>query len=81
MDGQYELSGDDRFDGLLFGLDRLAKSADYHMSLRPEQATEVITRRQAEEDKKLAVQAAKEAKANAEKLKKGQEPAQKGENA
>lgn len=81
MDGQYELSGDDRFDGLLFGLDRLSKSADYHMSLRPEQAAEVAARRQAEEDKKLAVQAAKEAKANAEKLKKDQEPAQKGENA
>jgi len=70
MDGEYELSTDDRFDGLLFGLDRLAKSADYHMRLRPEQATEVAARRKAEEDKKLAAQAAKEAKAKAEQAKK-----------
>jgi len=73
MDGEYELSTDDRFDGLLFGLDRLAKSADYHMKLRPEQATEVAARRKAEEDKKLATQAAKEAKAKAEQAKKQQE--------
>ena len=65
MDGEYELSGDDRFSGLLFGLDRLSKSADYHMQLRPEQASEVLTRRKADEDKKLAAQAAKEAKAKA----------------
>ncbi len=70
MDGEYELSTDDRFGGLLFGLDRLAKSADYHMKLRPEQATEVAARRKAEEDKKLAAQAAKEAKAKAEQGKK-----------
>jgi NADH-quinone oxidoreductase subunit I len=77
MDGEYELSTDDRFDGLLFGLDRLAKSADYHMRLRPEQATEVAARRKAEEDKKLAAQAAKEAKAKAEQAKQQQElPAQ-----
>jgi NADH-quinone oxidoreductase subunit I len=65
MDGEYELSGDDRFSGLLFGLDRLSKSADYHMQLRPEQASEVQARRKADEDKKLAAQAAKEAKAKA----------------
>jgi len=73
MDGEYELSTDDRFAGLLFGLERLSKSADYHLQLRPEQATEVLARRQADEDKKLAAQAAKEAKAKAEQAKKEQE--------
>jgi NADH-quinone oxidoreductase subunit I len=66
MDGQYEMSGDDRFGGLLFGLDRLAKSAEYHMQLRPAQASEVMARRKAEEEKKAAAAAAKEAKARAE---------------
>jgi hypothetical protein len=83
MDGEYELSGDDRFDGLLFGLDRLSKSADYHMQLRPEQASEIAARRKADEDKKLAAQAAKEAKAMADQLKKEQalqEPQVKGES-
>lgn len=70
MDGEYELSTDDRFGGLLFGLDRLSKSADYHMQLRPEQATEIATRRKADEDKKLAAAAAKAAKAMADKAKK-----------
>ncbi len=67
MDGQYEMSTPDRFGGLLFGLDRLSKSADYHMSLRPEEATEVAARRKAEEEKKAAAQAAKLAKAKADK--------------
>lgn len=67
MDGEYELSTDDRFGGLLFGLDRLAKSADYHMQLRPAQAGEVMARRKAEEEKKAAAAAAKAAKALAEK--------------
>jgi NADH-quinone oxidoreductase subunit I len=67
MDGQYEMSGDDRFGGLLFSLDRLAKSAEYHMQLRPVQASEVMARRKAEEEKKAAAAAAKEAKARAEK--------------
>lgn len=66
MDGEYEMSTDDRFDGLLLGLDRLAKSADYHMKLRPEQASEVMARRKAEEEKKAAAAAAKAAKAKAE---------------
>lgn len=65
MDGEYELAGEDRFEGLLFGLDKLAKSADYHMRLRPEQATEVMQRRKAEEEKKAAAAAAKAAKAKA----------------
>jgi NADH-quinone oxidoreductase subunit I len=66
MDGQYELSTADRFGGLLFGLDRLSKSADYHMQLRPEQASEVMARRKAEEEKKAAAAAAKAAKAKAD---------------
>jgi NADH-quinone oxidoreductase subunit I len=66
MDGEYELSTDDRFEGLLFHRERLAKSADYHMKLRPEQASEVIARRKAEEEKKAAAAAAKAAKAKAE---------------
>jgi NADH-quinone oxidoreductase subunit I len=67
MDGEYEMSTDDRFGGLMLGLDRLSKSADYHMKLRPEQATEVMNRRKAEEEKKAAAAAAKAAKAKAEK--------------
>lgn len=63
MDGEYEMSTDDRFGGLLFGLDRLAKSAEYHMQLRPAQASEVMGKRKAEEEKKAAAAAAKEAKA------------------
>jgi NADH-quinone oxidoreductase subunit I len=66
MDGEYELSNDDRFGGLLFGLDRLSKSAEYHMKLRPEQATEVMERRRAEAEKKAAASAAKAAKAKAD---------------
>ena len=81
MDGEYELSTDDRFNGLLFHLDRLAKSAAYHMKLRPAQAVEVAARRKAEEDKKRAVQAAKEAKAKADKDKKEPEPKAEGEQA
>ena len=76
MDGEYELSTDDRFGGLLFGLERLSKSADYHMQLRPQQATEIATRRKADEEKKLAAQAAKLAKAKADKEKKDQEMAE-----
>ena len=67
MDGEYELSTDDRFGGLLLGIDRLAKSAEYHMQLRPEEASAVMARRKADEEKKAAAQAAKEAKAKAEK--------------
>ena len=81
MDGEYELSTDDRFNGLLFHLDRLAKPAAYHMKLRPEQAGEVAVRRKAEEDKKRAVQAAKDAKAKADKDKKEPGPGVEGEQA
>lgn len=65
MDGDYELATDDRFGGLMHGLDKLAKSAEYHMQLRPLEATEVMERRQAEEEKKAAAAAAKAAKARA----------------
>lgn len=67
MDGEYEMSTDDRFGGLMLGLDRLAKSADYHMQLRPEEASAVLAKRKAEEEKKRAAAAAKEAKAKADK--------------
>lgn len=67
MDGEYEMSTDDRFGGLVLGLDRLAKSAEYHMRLRPEEASAVLAKRKAEEEKKRAAQAAKEAKARAER--------------
>lgn len=67
MDGQYELSTRDRFGGLVFGLDRLAKSAEYHLQLRPAEASEVLARRKAEEEKKAAAAAAKLAKAKADK--------------
>jgi NADH-quinone oxidoreductase subunit I len=75
MDGEYELSTDDRFEGLLFHKERLAKSADYHMRLRPKEATEVMQRRQAEEEKKAAAAAAKAAKAQAAKEAGGSSPA------
>ena len=67
MDGEYELSTSDRFGGLLFNKQRLARSTDFHAQLRPLQAAEVAARRKADEDKKLAAQAAKEAKAKADK--------------
>ncbi|MCU0750163.1 MAG: 4Fe-4S binding protein, partial [Akkermansiaceae bacterium] len=73
MDGQYEMSTDDRFGGLLFGLDRLAKSAEYHMQLRPVQASEVMAKRKAEEEKKAAAAAAKEAKSKAAAEGKGED--------
>jgi NADH-quinone oxidoreductase subunit I len=79
MDGEYELSTDDRFGGLLFDRQRLSKSAAYHAKLRPEQAAEVEAKRKAEEEKKLAAQAAKEAKAKADREKKEQEQNEKGE--
>jgi NADH-quinone oxidoreductase subunit I len=66
MDGEYELSTNNRFEGLLFNRERLAKSAEYHAKLRPEQASEVMARRKADEEKKAAAAAAKEAKAAAE---------------
>jgi NADH-quinone oxidoreductase subunit I len=84
MDGEYEMSTDNRFSGLLFGLDRLAKPAEYHMKLRPEQASEVMARRKADEEKKAAAAAAKVAKAKADKEAKEKaaaEAEEKGESA
>jgi len=84
MDGEYELANDDRFGGLMHGLDKLAKSADYHMRLRPLEATEVMQRRKAEEEKKAAAAAAKAAKAKeaaAAKAKQDAEAAELRENA
>ncbi len=72
MDGEYELSTDNRFGGLLFHLDRLSKSAEYHAELRPEQAAAVAAKRKAEQDKKLAAQAAKLAKAEKDLQLKGE---------
>jgi NADH-quinone oxidoreductase subunit I len=66
MDGEYELGTDDRFEGLLFHRERLARSADYHMRLRPDEAAEVMARRKVEEEKKAAAAAAKAAKAKAD---------------
>jgi NADH-quinone oxidoreductase subunit I len=63
MDGEYELSTNNRFSGLLFNRERLTKSVEYHEKIRPEQAAEVMARRKAEEEKKAAAAAAKEAKA------------------
>jgi len=81
MDGEYEMSGYDRFGGMMLGLDRLSKSADYHMKLRPEQASEVLARRKADEEKKAAAAAAKAAKAKAEQEKKAMEAKQAAEAA
>jgi NADH-quinone oxidoreductase subunit I len=66
MDGEFEVATGDRFDSLLFTKERLARSTDYHAKLRPLEAAEVAARRKAEEEKKLAAAAAKEAKAKAD---------------
>lgn len=76
MDSEYELSTDDRFGGLMLDLPKLAKSAEYHMKLRPEQATEVMERRKAEAEKKAAAAAAKAAKAKAAAEAKSQKEAE-----
>lgn len=66
MDGQYEIATDDRFGGLLVHKEQLARSVEYHLKLRPAEATAVLAKRKAEEEKKAAAQAAKEAKAKAD---------------
>jgi NADH-quinone oxidoreductase subunit I len=65
MDGEYEMSNDDRFGGLLLGLDRLSKSAEYHAQIRPKEAADVAAKRKAAAEKKAAAAAAKIAKAKA----------------
>jgi NADH-quinone oxidoreductase subunit I len=66
MDGQYEVATGDRFESLLFHKEDLARSTEYHAKLRPLEAAEVAARRKADEEKKLAAAAAKEAKAKAD---------------
>lgn len=65
MDGEYELATDDRFGGLMHDLGTLSKSAEYHLELRPEEATAVMEKRKEEAEKKAAAAAAKAAKAKA----------------
>jgi len=77
MDNDYELSKTDRFDDMLYGLDRLTKPVSYHEKIRPEQAAAVAASRKAAEEKKAAAAKAKaerlKKKAEADKLKKEQE--------
>jgi len=80
MDNEFELSNTERFngkDGMLYGLDRLSKSVEYHEKIRPEQAAEVAASRKAAAEKKAAAAKAKaerlKKKAEADKLKKEQE--------
>jgi NADH-quinone oxidoreductase subunit I len=77
MDNEFELSKTDRFDDMLYGLDRLTKSTEYHEKIRPEQAAAVAASRKAAEEKKAAAAKAKaerlKKKAEADKLKKEQE--------
>ncbi|MGD7652401.1 MAG: 4Fe-4S dicluster domain-containing protein [Verrucomicrobiales bacterium] len=79
MDGQYEMATDDRFEKLVLGLDRLAKSTDYHMQLRPKEATAVMEKRKAAEEKKKAAAAARAAKAKAAAEKKAKEAKEQAE--
>lgn len=44
MDTEFELSTDNRFDGLLITKDRLAKSNDYYHKIHPSEAAEVDAR-------------------------------------
>ena len=80
MDNDFELSKSDRFDEMLYGLDRLSKPVTYHEKIRPEQAAEVAASRKAAAEKKEAAAKAKaerlKNKAEADKLKKEQEAAE-----
>ncbi len=77
MDNEFELSATNRYDDLLYGLDRLVKSVEYHEKIRPEQAAQVAASRKAAAEKKAAAAKAKaerlKKKAEADKLKKEQE--------
>lgn len=57
MDSVYELTADDRFGGLLYRKDRLAKSNEYYRSIKPAEAAEVDER--LAEEKRKAEEAAK----------------------
>jgi NADH-quinone oxidoreductase subunit I len=61
MDTDFELSNDDRFDGLLLNKDRLAKPNEYFKKIHPTEAGEVDSRLAAE---KVKIEA--KAKADAE---------------
>lgn len=66
MDQEFELSNADRFEGLLVHKDQLAKSHEYHMSIRPSEAEPIADRRKQALAKAKATAEAK-AKAAAEK--------------
>ena len=88
MDGEYEMSSTDRFGGLLFGLDKLAKPVKYHEKIRPLEAAKIAAQRKAAAEKKAKAEAAKAArlKAKAEAALKakaeaeGEGDSEKGEN-
>jgi len=80
MDNEFELSKDDRFGDMLYGLDRLVKSTEFHAKIRPEEAAEVAASRKAAAEKKAAAAIAKaerlKKKAEDDQLKKEQEAAE-----
>jgi len=66
MDTEFELSTDNRFDGLLFHKDRLAKSNEYYRGIHPSEAAEVDARlaeARAKADARAAAAASKPAPA------------------
>ena len=66
MDTEFELSTDNRFEGLLFHKDRLAKSNGYYQSIHPSEAAEVDARlaeAKAKADARAAAAASKPAPA------------------
>lgn len=64
MDTDFELSTSDRFRGLLFSRDRLAKSNDYYRQIHPTEAAEIDARR-ADEKAKAEAKAKADAEAKA----------------
>ena len=66
MDTEFELSTDNRFDGLLFHKERLAKSNEYYRGIHPSEAAEVDARlaeARAKADARAAAAASKPAPA------------------
>ena len=51
MDTEFELATDDRFGGLLYDRERLAKSNEYYHSIHPTEASEVDARLAEEKEK------------------------------
>jgi NADH-quinone oxidoreductase subunit I len=64
MDTEFELSGADRFDNLLFHRDQLAKSNDHYLKIHPTEAGEIDARR-LEDQKKAEAKAKADAEAKA----------------